>query len=83
LIAYQPPEAARPNLAVRNGGATLGPAYLGAGDRPREIGGPASITVNINAIDSRSFLDHSESIAMAVRAAMLNSGALSDVLEGM
>lgn len=38
------------------------------------------ITVQVNAIDSQSFLDHSQDIANAVRQAMLNSNSLNDVV---
>jgi hypothetical protein len=38
------------------------------------------ITVQVQALDSRSFLDHSEEIARAVRHAVLNSHALGDVV---
>jgi hypothetical protein len=38
------------------------------------------ITVNVQAMDSRSFLDHSGEIAQAVRHAMLNMHALNDVV---
>lgn len=41
---------------------------------------PLEITVQVQAIDSRSFLDHSEEIAKAVRQAMLNSHCLNDVV---
>lgn len=42
-----------------------------------------NITVQVNAIDSRSFLDHSEDIARAVRNAMLHSNALNDVVNDL
>jgi hypothetical protein len=42
-----------------------------------------NITVQVNAIDSRSFLDHSEDIARAVRDAMLHSHALNDVVNDL
>lgn len=38
------------------------------------------ITVQVQAMDSRSFLDHKDEIAQAVRAAMLNSHSLNDVV---
>jgi hypothetical protein len=38
------------------------------------------ITVQVQAMDSRSFLDHSDDIAMAVRQAMLTSTTLNDVI---
>jgi len=43
-------------------------------------GGGAQIVVNVQAMDSRSFLDHSQDIAQAVREAMLNMHALNDVV---
>jgi hypothetical protein len=39
-----------------------------------------AITVNVQAMDSKSFLDHSDDIARAVREAMLNSHSLNDVV---
>ena len=38
------------------------------------------IQIQVNAIDSRSFLDHSDQIAQAVRQALLNSHPLADVI---
>jgi hypothetical protein len=38
------------------------------------------VVVNVQAMDSRSFLDHSQEIAQAVREAMLNMHALNDVV---
>lgn len=55
----------------------------GQGGRLREASGGAGvpqITVNVQAMDSRSFLDRSQDIAQAVREAMLNSGVLNDVV---
>jgi hypothetical protein len=43
---------------------------------------PAQITVQVQAMDSQSFLDHSQDIALAVRQAMLESSVLSDVISG-
>ena len=40
----------------------------------------ASITVNVQAMDSQSFLDRREDIARAVREAMLQSHSLNDVV---
>lgn len=46
------------------------------------VGQPAASTVvvNVQAMDSRSFLDHSDDIARAVREALLNSHPLGDYL---
>jgi hypothetical protein len=41
---------------------------------------PAQVTVNIQAMDARSFLDRSTDIAAAVREAILNSSSLNDVV---
>jgi hypothetical protein len=41
------------------------------------------ITVNVQAIDSRSFLDHSSEIAQAVRDAMLNMSPINDVVNNL
>jgi len=38
------------------------------------------ITVNVQAVDARSFLDRSDDIAQAVRAAMLNMSTINDVI---
>lgn len=39
-----------------------------------------AITVNVQAMDAQSFLDHSDSIAQAVRGAMLNMSSINDVV---
>lgn len=41
---------------------------------------PSQITVQVQAMDSQSFLDHSNDIALAVRQAMLQSTVLNDVI---
>jgi hypothetical protein len=50
------------------------------GLRVNESVTPAPITINVQAMDSKSFLEHSHEIARAVREAMLNSHALNDVV---
>ena len=50
--------------------------------RPASGASPTSapqVTINVQAMDSRSFLDHSTEIARAVRQAMLNAHSLNDV----
>lgn len=42
--------------------------------------GSQQVQVTIHAMDSRSFLDHSDDIAKAVKEAMLNSHSLNDVV---
>ncbi|MBC7925555.1 MAG: hypothetical protein H7039_07850, partial [Bryobacteraceae bacterium] len=46
---------------------------------PVSASGP-TIQIQVNAMDSRSFLEHSDEIAQAVRAAMLRSHSLNDVV---
>ena len=41
---------------------------------------PAQVTVQVQAMDSRSFLDHRDEIAAAVRQALLESHSLGDVM---
>jgi hypothetical protein len=56
---------------------------------PRAYGGDGAnraapqITVNVQAMDARSFLDHSNEIARAVRDAMLNLNAINDVVNDL
>ena len=53
------------------------------GGLPRPVTNTVSapqITVQVQAMDSRSFLDHSNDIALAVRQAMLESSVLNDVV---
>jgi len=40
----------------------------------------SNVIVQVNAMDSRSFLDHKDEIAQAVREAVLHSHCLNDVL---
>ena len=47
---------------------------------PTPAAAPAQITVQVQAIDSQSFLDRSADIAKAVRQAMLESSVLNDVI---
>ena len=41
---------------------------------------PTAISVNVTAMDSKSFLDHSDEIASAVKEALLQSHSIQDVL---
>lgn len=51
-----------------------------ASNAGRGSGAVPPIQINVQAMDSRSFLDHSDDIARAVREAMLHSHALNDVV---
>ena len=55
-----------------------------AGGTPQAVNStPAQVLVNVQAMDSRSFLDHSDDIARAVRDAMLRSHSLNDIVAEM
>jgi len=42
-----------------------------------------AVNIQVNAMDSKSFLDHSEDIAQAVRQAILNSSSLNDAITSL
>lgn len=53
----------------------------GRQDAQRTVTSPApQITVNVQAMDARSFMDRSNDIALAVREAMLNLHSINDVV---
>ena len=68
-------------------GQAFGADY-GQGNVPRAVDSAPSaaaapqITVQVQALDSQSFLDHSADIAAALRLAMLESSVLTDVIAG-
>lgn len=86
LAAYALPPAIQFQGAVQQGGSQgILPADYGQDGLPRAIPQGAQyyatpVTVQVQAIDSRSFMDHSEDIARAVRDALLNAHALGDVV---
>ena len=67
-------------------GLSSGVAYDQTGNQPSSgasvpgMGAAPQITVNVQAMDARSFLDRSNDIALAVRDAMLNMNAINDVV---
>jgi hypothetical protein len=87
LTQYIPPNKVNINAGVSDSapGQTFGVDYAQGGQpRPVDSGAatsaPTQITVQVQAMDSQSFLDHSNDIAMAVRQAMLESSVLNDVI---
>jgi hypothetical protein len=82
LVKYAPPASIQLQAGIAGG--QLSAIDYSAGGQARAITAssqPSSnITVNVQAIDSRSFLDHSEAIAAAVKKAMLGSNSLNDVV---
>jgi hypothetical protein len=77
-----------PSLNVDATGGTATGGQLAGSDygadglpRPQTTSQAASsVTVQVNAMDSRSFLDRSNDIATAVRQAILSSHSINDVL---
>lgn len=78
------PIQAEAGFSSANGGAPFG-VDSAQGNAPRAMtgGSPAQVNVQIQAMDSQSFLDHSQAIALAVRQAMLESTVLNDVIRGV
>ncbi len=61
-------------------GQVMPVSYGGTGQPRAAVGSSTQITVQVSAMDSQSFLDHSDDIAMAVKQAILNSSSLNDVI---
>jgi hypothetical protein len=92
FVKYAMPASVNIEAAQRGGQITtsdydqMGMAR-GFGNQPatgrQATAGPPQITVNVQAMDARSFLDRSGDIAMAVRDAMLNSNSINDVVNDL
>ena len=85
LPVYLPPPPVSISGVVHgaNQGSSTPPAANGAAtgaSTPAVQSAAPQITVNINAMDSQSFLDRSNDIASAVRLAMLNLHPINDVV---
>ena len=80
LVPYvaPPPVHANAGFSTSSPGQAFGVDSM-QGGLPRPVTS-TQITVQVQAMDSQSFLDHSQDIAMAVRQAMLESSTLSDVI---
>jgi hypothetical protein len=90
LTKYAMPRSIHITAANSRSGGSLSLADHSQDGTVRSSGGIAEaaapsapmsqVVVNVQAMDSRSFLDHSQEIAQAVREAMLNMHALNDVV---
>lgn len=72
-----------PSVNVNAGFSASAPGVFATDTADGGVARPApaaQITVQVQALDSQSFLDHSNDIAMAVRQAMLESTTLNDVI---
>ena len=84
LAVYTPPQTVNFEGDVSRTANTIGwtASQGGQSGTPAAASAP-QITVQVNAMDSRSFLDHSREIALAVRQALLNSHSLNDVVNDL
>ncbi|MGQ9635068.1 MAG: hypothetical protein ACUVXB_12590, partial [Bryobacteraceae bacterium] len=90
VVRYSSPKPIRLQTGLTGGGTTpIAEVAYDDDGQPRAAGsaaglGPAyfgpPITIQVQAMDSRSFLNHSEEIARAVREALLNAHSLSEVI---
>ena len=81
--SYELPASFRVEAANGPGPVSgLSRAVGGASEPVRTVTTPSSpVVVNINAMDSRSFLDRSSDIAQAVRDAMIHMHPVNDVID--
>jgi hypothetical protein len=82
LPTYIAPSPIHLDAGFREGGGGAFGVDTAQGGAPRAMtnSSPPQITVQVQAMDSQSFLDHSGDIALAVRQAMLQSTVLNDVI---
>lgn len=66
-----------------NSGSNTGSSGSNSGSSGSNGGQAPQITVNVQAMDARSFLDRSSDIAAAVRDAMLNLNSINDVVNDL
>ncbi|MDE3196796.1 MAG: hypothetical protein KGN84_10660 [Acidobacteriota bacterium] len=86
LPIYTPPSPVSINAVVSAPPAATPPASPATGTASSsntQAQSAPHITVNINAMDSQSFMDRSNDIASAVRAAMLNMHPINDVVANL
>jgi hypothetical protein len=77
------PAPVQSEAGVTNGapGQVVPVSFGQTGQARAQSGGTSpQVTIQVNAMDSQSFLDHSDDIAMAVKQAILNSSSLNDVI---
>jgi hypothetical protein len=77
LVPYIAPPAVKVSAGISSSATGAFAVDTTQGGAPRAV---PQITVQVQAMDSQSFLDHSNDIAMAVRQAMLESTTLNDVI---
>lgn len=85
LPLYTPPASLNLEAGITGGGQGVQAIRYAADGLPRAVSGAKlqapAVTVQVQAMDSRSFLDHSAEIAQAVKEALLTSHSLNDVVD--
>jgi hypothetical protein len=84
-LPFMLPSPVESNAGVTaNAPGQMVPVSYGNTGQPRAQSSASSqVTVQVNAMDSQSFLDHSDDIANAVKQAILNSNSLNDVIASL
>lgn len=83
LVPYIAPAPVSATLVISSSQTGAFAVNEGSGGLPNPVPAAAQITVQVQALDSQSFLDHSDDIAQAVRQAMLTSTTLNDVIRAV
>jgi hypothetical protein len=83
LPIYTPPPAVAISGTVNPSVPNSGSQGPNSGTTAASTQSAAQITVNVSAMDSRSFMDHSNDIANAVREAMLNMHPINSVVASL
>ncbi|HWE52415.1 MAG TPA: hypothetical protein VG273_21645 [Bryobacteraceae bacterium] len=92
LPLYTPPpsvaisaslNSAVPALPASGNSAAIPASTAGNATSAGQPAGLQQVTVNVNAMDSQSFMDRSTDIASAVREAMLNMHPINDVVSSL
>lgn len=83
LPVYVPPPPVSISGAVYPSASNAGTAAVAPSSNVSQANAGSQITVNVNAMDSKSFMDHSADIADAVREAMLNMHPINSVVTSL
>jgi hypothetical protein len=86
ITTFKLPPAVQSQAGLTGGSnGQVVPVDYGQNGQPRaQAAAPApQVNIQVNAMDSQSFLDHSDEIARAVREAILNSHSLNDAISDL
>jgi hypothetical protein len=83
LVPFSLPPSLNLESTTNNQNVVWGENGLPRSAGSGESGTAQQITVQVQAMDSQSFLDHSDDIAQAVRQAMLNMNSINDVITNL